>query len=114
MIKIGDREVIETYSLLVPKDETAVLEFTALARNLVLTISFTNDQGARTVQITPSSDTAAIINFLNWDTNIGTALKDPSPLLRNDKDVLSFMAANYRIGDVNHLHIQFLLARNAV
>lgn len=111
MVKIGNREMIASHSLIIPKDETAVIDLEALGNKLALSIKFVEEEESRSVRVTATSKVAADMIFVNWNNSIGMSLKAPVALLDVEGDKVFFMAANYRIEDTNHFHIQFLLVR---
>jgi len=113
-IEIGDLELVEKASLAVPKDESAVISFELGQWSIVIRIKFVITSGkAEDRAIAIKSDSGeAVIEFLNWNNVLGTVTKEPVRLGKtNDGRELRFMAVHELVGDVNCLHIYFLLQK---
>jgi hypothetical protein len=110
-MKIGNREVVHTFSIIVPDKEDAWVDFNVGQWNINLRIYFTEDKG---------KDTGALslevlqdiphLNLINWRNALGTATIKPIELgTTSDGRQLSFMLTHWLIGETNKLDIQFLL-----
>lgn len=109
MVKIGEGDLMECYSLLIPQASTAHIPVDVDGWTFDLAIKFDNTSTDSSVEIAPSDGGATIV-FHKWDNVLGTALKEPVTLATlHDGQKLAFMASNYAIGDTNKLDLQLLL-----
>ncbi|MCB5288032.1 MAG: hypothetical protein LHW64_09535 [Candidatus Cloacimonetes bacterium] len=110
MIKIGNRELVESYSLLIPEDEKAVVQVDISGWKFEMEIAFDNSPKEKQgVNIVPN-EKGAKITFVKWDNGVGTALVKPGLIAKlADGRELVFMASNYSIGGTNKFDIQLLL-----
>ena len=109
MVKIGQADLMEHYSLLIPKGATAHIPVQVNDWHFDLEIEFDNASDEAGVTVSPS-DGGATITFRKWNNSLGTALLEPVALaaLQNGRK-LAFMASNYAIGTTNKLDLQLLL-----
>ena len=109
MVKIGDGDLLEYYTLLIPENSTARIPLDIQGWKFDLAIKFDNTSKERGVDITSTKDGATLV-FRKWDNSLGTALIEPEPLATlKDGQKLAFMASNYAIGGTNKLDLQLLL-----
>lgn len=109
MTKIGNRELVSSYSLLIPAGEVAILSVDIKGWKFDLEIVFDNTKDEQGVNISPSEN-GAKITFVKWDNGIGTALTKPWSIAKLfDGRELVLMACNYLIGGTNKLDLQLLL-----
>ena len=109
MVKIGQADLMEHYSLLIPKGATAHIPVQINDWHFDLEIEFDNASDEAGVTVSPSGG-GATITFRKWNNSLGTALLKPVTLaaLQNGRK-LAFMASNYAIGTTNKLDLQLLL-----
>lgn len=109
MVKIGEADLMEHYSLLIPTGATAHIPVKVNEWAFDLEIAFDNASEKKGIEVTPS-DEGVTITFRKWDSGLGTALKKPVTLaVLQDGRKLAFMASNYAIGTTNRLDLQLLL-----
>ena len=111
-MKIGERDVVHTASLIVPKGENAIVDFRVGQWDISLKIIFVrNDDKAEKGSISLEViDGNPQISLINWNNSLGTATIQPAVLgTANDGRKLSFMLCHWLIGDTNKVDIQFLL-----
>lgn len=109
MVKIGQRDLMEHYSLLIPKGSAAHIPVDVNGWMFDLEIEFDNASEDKGVDVSPSGD-GVRITFRKWDNVLGTALTEPVTLATlGDGRKLAFMASNYAIGTTNKLDLQLLL-----
>ena len=109
MVKIGDGDLLEYYTLLIPEDSTVRIPVDVKGWKFDLDIKFDNTSEERGVDITKTDDGATLV-FRKWDNSLGTALLKPHILATlQDGQKLAFMASNYAIGGTNKLDLQLLL-----
>lgn len=109
MTTIGHRVLLASFpQLLVPRDDEITVDVDAPAWKLKVQIAFDESTREQSIAISPIDEGVRLV-FQNWSNSIGVALKAPAHLARLvDGSALEFMAANYRIGDINVFTIQFL------
>ena len=99
MVTIGDRELLGSYTLLIPRDATARIAVDVNGWKFDLDVKFDNGALEQGVDIVPDNDGATLV-FRKWDSALGTALIKPERLATlRDGQELAFMASNYTIGD---------------
>jgi hypothetical protein len=109
MVKIGQRDLMNYYSLLIPKGSATHIPVEVNGWTFDLEIQFDNASDDKGVDITPSDGGVRIV-FRKWDNVLGTALTEPVTLATlQDGRKLAFMASNYAIGTTNKLDLQLLL-----
>lgn len=110
MVTIGEGELLGSYTLLIPGDETACVPVDVNGWKFALGVKFDNDAAEQGVDIVPDGNGGATLVFRKWDSKLGTALARPFRLakLKNGHE-LAFMASNYTIGATNRLDLQLLL-----
>lgn len=111
MTVVANKEVIATYTLVIPGGETAKVTIDIQGRPSVLEIAFNDDANEQSVTILGVGAYDARLLFHKWDNPLGTALTTPYQLTRDQFGALYMMAVNYRIGQTNHFTIQFLKDR---
>ena len=79
MVKIGEADLMEHYSLLIPTGATAHIPVKVNEWAFDLEIAFDNASEKKGIEVTPS-DEGATITFRKWDSGLGTALKKPVTL----------------------------------
>ena len=109
MVTIGEGELLGTYTLLIPGDETACIPVEVKGWKFDLGVKFDNRASEQGVDVVPDNRGATLV-FRKWDNTLGTALVKPVRLAKlEDGHELAFMASNYAIGDTNRLDLQLLL-----
>ena len=76
MVKIGDGDLLEYYTLLIPEDSTVRIPLDVKGWKFDLDIKFDNTSEERGVDITKTNDGATLV-FRKWDNSLGTALLKP-------------------------------------
>lgn len=110
-IKIGNREVIHSASMIIPSKEVASTSFTVDSWEIRTKFSFIKDQeknskGAIKVEITEGFPH---IKLVNWENSLGTATVEPIQLGETkDGYIISFMLTHWLVGTTNKLDAQFL------
>ena len=109
MVRIGQADLMEHYSLLIPKGATAHIPVKVSGWQFDLEIEFDDASDEAGVTVSPRGG-GATITFRKWNNGLGTALTKPVTLaaLQNGRK-LAFMASNYAIGTTNKLDLQLLL-----
>ena len=114
MNKIGNLEVIDTRTLIVPGKETVWLTLVAKGWPVKLNIVFDPTAVEHGVRIEPQPDHARLV-FAKWINSLGTATRTPVEIgTHSSGQKLYFMATHYLIGDDPSLatvkfDIQFLM-----
>jgi hypothetical protein len=118
MNKIGNLEIIDTRTLIVPGRESVWLTLVAKGWTVKLNILFEPAAAEHGVRIEPQPDHARLV-FAKWTNSLGTATKTPVELgTHSSGQKLYFMATHYVIGDDPILatvkfDIQFLMGSAA-
>ena len=108
-VSIGQAELVEHYSLLIPKGEPVHIAVRLGQLEFGLDIEFDDEQEEASVEVLPVG-TGVKITFLKWDSALGTALGRPVTLADlPDGRKLLMMATNYAIGGTKKLDLQLLL-----
>ena len=112
-MKVGDREVVYSTGIIVPKNEEAQIEFDYSDEIVPVRIRFKQENEA---EETSSSIEAELVDgqlkltFVNWDNPIGTATTEPMELGKfRDGRSLSLMVASWAVGTISKMDIQFLV-----
>lgn len=112
MIRIGDKELVYSSSLIIPEGEEAWLSFKLDDWEINFKIIFVTSPdktGPQEVKLEAIQDTVHL-SLINWNNSLGTAITKPTRIGEtNDGRLLSFMANHWRIGTVHRLDLQFLL-----
>lgn len=110
MTKIGDNELLGSYTFLIPENSTVRIPMNFKGWKFNLDIKYDNESEYEepTVEVVPTVKDAMLV-FYKWNNPLGTATIEPVKFgtLRGQK--LLFMATSYQIGTVNKLDLQFLL-----
>jgi hypothetical protein len=120
-IRIGDRELIYSTTLILNDGETATVEFDIPAADRVLLMSPTVQKFTARIIFRPSSARAQVwsfklsdidtdIEFTGWEVVPGpTSISKPSTIFRrNSMEALSFFASSYLCGPKTHnVTVQF-------
>ena len=108
-VSIGQAELMEHYSLLIPKGEPVHIPIRLGQFTFGVDIEFDDEQEEASVDVIPI-DTGVKITFLKWDSVLGTAFDKPVELADlPDGRKLLLMATNYAIGSTKKLDLQLLL-----
>jgi len=111
-MKIGNRDIIYTTTLLVPKGEEAWIDFNVGAWEIKLNIVFEDSsekKGKPFITIEAEKDYGRII-FKDWTDGLGTASTEPMEIARtNEGRAITFLTALKQIGSVKEVHLQFYL-----
>lgn len=112
-IRLGGRQLMCTYDLLIPAslqcevDLVIGPEYTRNPTTLRLVVAFENGGEGKNVTFKPIGAKSQM-TLHNWNQSLGTALIEPYALAQvNDEGRVEMMMANYQIGDVNKLTLQF-------
>lgn len=114
MNTIGNLEVIENFTFIVPPKESIWVSFSAKGWPVKLNIIFDPFAQEQSVKVEPKKDHACI-TFSKWDNTLGSATRSPVELGSHvNGEKLYFMATHYLIGaDINlattKFDIQFLM-----
>jgi len=114
-MKIGNRKVVYTSSLIIPEGEDAWIFFDVgdwhVKVNLIFNISDEeNENGAISIE---GIDDHAKVTFFNWNNSLGTVTVNPVELGKtNEGKRLTFMASHWLIGRVNKIDVQFLIGED--
>ena len=109
LVSIGQAELIEHYSLLIPKGEPVHIPVRLGQFAFGMDVEFDDEQEEASVNVIPIG-TGVKITFLKWDSALGTALDKPVTLADlPDGRKLLMMATNYAIGRTKKLDLQLLL-----
>ena len=112
-VSIGQAELMEHYSLLIPKGEPVHIPVRLGQFTLGVDIEFDDEQEEASVDVIPIGDYGVKITFIKWHSTLGTALAKPVPIadLPNGRKLL-MMATNYAIGSTKKLDLQLLLQKD--
>ena len=110
-MRVGNRAVLTTISLIVPKGEDAWIEFPIQGWKLRLKLVFANDElspGPR-LQVETEDDHGRIV-FTNWNNVLGTATKTPVQLatLNSGQRVVG-MFWHAQVGEARKLDAELML-----
>ncbi|WAI83180.1 MULTISPECIES: hypothetical protein [Achromobacter] len=113
-VSLGSRNLIDTLELLVPRGEVAHVdielgeEYTAHPNSSFVRfdIVFEESKEPQTVEFRPVGTRVHMI-LKNWNNPLGTALNTPFQLVTTPKGRVELMMANYSIGEMNHMTLQF-------
>lgn len=109
VVTIGEGELLNTYTLLIPRDKRACIPVDVNGWKFELGVKFDNGAAEQGVDVVPDNHGATLV-FRKWDNSLGTALLKPVRLATlDDGHELAFMASNYAIGETNRLDLQLLL-----
>lgn len=114
MITIGNRVLIDNFpQLQIPIGYEAKIDVEVHGWKLKITVQFLETGTEQSISVQPSPDGVRLV-FQNWSNPIGTALKAPAQLaVLATGGVLEFLAANYRIGEMNLFSLQLLHNKEA-
>lgn len=111
-MKIGNKEIVHTTSLIIPKDEEAVIDFKVGNWEIELRLLFkiekeNTKKGIISLEVT---DKIPKLILTNWFNALGMATKMPIEFGTTDNGKkLYIMICHWYIGDVNKIDLQFLL-----
>lgn len=113
LVEIASRTVVDSASLIIPRNETAIIEVVAANRRLRARIIFeripTEEIKGQSINVTPVGNEAHI-TFLGWNNPLGSATTEPFEVAKfGDNQVLYCMVAHHLIGDVDRLDLSFLI-----
>ena len=119
-MKIGDKEIVYTASLVVPEGETVFIEFLIGRWRPQFKIDFKNDPDNKSpsrIDIEGQNHAGGIqsLSFVNWNNPMGTALMKPATIGKTNTGQSVFLiAAHWYIGNETkgHVHkvdVHFLL-----
>ena len=113
MIRIGGKEVVFTANIVVPERDTAELEFNAGLGKVSVLILFSDDGSEKPPKIDIKlTDGVLALNFFNWKSALGAALKTPTSILRlGDGQEIFLLASVWKIGEVYKIDACFLMDR---
>lgn len=112
-IRLGGRELMYAYDVLIPPNAQCEIdlvigpEYTRNPTKLQLVLAFENGGEGQNVTFKPMG-VKSLMTLHNWNQSLGTALIEPYKLAQvNDEGQIEMMMANYMIGSVNKLTLQF-------
>lgn len=112
MIRIGDKELVYSSSLIIPEGEGAGVSFKLGDWEIKFEIEFVSSpdkNGPQEAKLETTKDAVRLI-LINWNNALGTAIPEPTRIGEtNDGRVLSFMVNHWLIGTIRRLDLQFLL-----
>ena len=118
MIKIGKLSLLETHTLLVPKDERVyyTLNIDDSDEPLNIELFFSEDDikdehsgGGKSGLSIEAEEDKAVINFINWNNPFGSSLKKPVSFASSDVgDEVYLLATASLSGSIYVLNVQFL------
>lgn len=111
-MKIGDRDIVHTSSLIIPGGKDAWIEFNIgswlVKVNVIFKDSDEEDKSGSIV--IEAVEDYAKVTFFGWNNSLGSATVKPVNLGKtNEGQQLAFMATHWLVGSVNRLDMQFLL-----
>lgn len=103
-IRIGDAELVRSYSLLIPQDRVARIAVQIRGWSFSLEIKFENAGSEEPrVQYARKRDDAVTLTLLNWNAPLGVALSSPLEIAHlADGSTIYLLASNQAIGATNH------------
>lgn len=109
MIKIGRRLLIANFpQLQIPLGETAKIDLDVYGWKFNLEIEFDDIASEQAIQVRPAADGVRLV-FQKWDNILGVGVKTPVTLAKlATGGALDFLAANYRLGELNVFSLQLL------
>ncbi|NMX70690.1 hypothetical protein HBO15_25355 [Pseudomonas sp. WS 5111] len=112
-VRLEGRELIATYEVIVPnamKCEVDLYigpEYTKNPTTLRMTIAFENKGDGQNVSFIPVGN-RSLMTLQNWNSSMGTVLNSLFSFAKiNDEGTVELMMANYAVGGVNQLTLQF-------
>lgn len=120
MIKIGELTLLQSHTLLVPKEQTVTMELRLDEDDhddpLLLSLCFENDEVDKEKNEKPKSGLKvtgeakdAKITFLNWNKPFGSSLQKPlSFAVSTEGEEIYIMASARSSGTIYELTVQFL------
>nr|WP_281459394.1 hypothetical protein [Pseudomonas sp. P13] len=112
-VRLEGRELIETYDVIIPGAMACEVdlfigpEYTKNPTVLRMTIAFESGGEVQNVTFTPVGN-RSLMTLRNWSNSMATALNSFYTLAKvNDEGEVEMLMANYTIGGVNRLALQF-------
>lgn len=119
MIKIGELLLLQSHSLLIPKEQKATIELKTHEEDKPLYVVVNFDETSSSSEEKPKTgltvngndeDDKAFVTFHNWNHPFGSALKEPVRFALSDDNADIFLMASAKSsGSVYELTIQFLI-----
>ncbi len=108
-VTIGGREIIQSFSLLVPGSEDAWLEFRADDWNIRLRITFEDDPSTTSSRfdLTAKGDHAHL-SVKNWNNSLPSAIEQPVQLGQSGNRRVLFLFSGYAVGTLKRFDLCFL------
>jgi len=108
-IKIGNKPVIQTASLLVPVTEGAWVEFSAGSWQVKINIVFVEDKDDPTQGFNlQGKDDYAVLTIKNWNNSLPMAIEEPCQLGVFDDKKVVFLFSGYAVGSLKKLDLVFM------
>ncbi|WP_395763883.1 DUF6864 domain-containing function [Stutzerimonas balearica] len=111
MIKLGNKEILLSTIVLIPKDEEATIELDPKDGHIIVfRVKFSEDESISNAKINLDGEgQEGIIEFVNWIKPLGHSLLKPIKLAESEEgDVISFLATGSKSSDLYRLTIQFM------
>lgn len=116
-MRVGEREVIHTATLILPTKEDAWVDFMLGSWHVRVNVAFRNDPSEPGKPISPagieleSKDDHAKLTLTNWANPLGTATKQPVEFATTSDGAKVYLMIWHTStgGEVERLDLQFLL-----
>ena len=113
MIRVANREVVHTVSLLLSKDEDAWLNLPILKWEMKLHVVFVDREPEEgkppeeaTITIEAERDHGKL-QFINWNSQLGTATTVPIEVASSEGKSICMMVYHKKTGESRQLELQF-------
>lgn len=115
MVKIGKYDLLSSFNLIIPENETATVDASFDQWSLYINVEFMknidNKNYAKSeIDIRGNGTDSATLIFRDWINPLGTAMTEPGYLgtSRVNRVDLYFMAAHWLVGTTNRLDLQLM------
>jgi hypothetical protein len=114
-VRIANREIIQTNTLLIPQGEEVWIEVPIIGWTLRVQLVFATDQQKGEPRITVEAvEKHARITLLNWTNSLGTASLSPVQIATlSDGRKVFFMVWHAQTGKTSKVVVQFMLGDKA-
>ena len=106
---IGNKEVIQFVSMIVPNNEEANFTIHIYNWELNITVVFLLDNGVQRIETTSTDSNHIKMSFMNFTNSLGSTLKDIGEIGNFNNRKLYYLPITYCVGNMNRIDIQFLL-----
>jgi len=111
MLKIGDKEVVMTQTMVIPDGETAFFDFSINSEPIQISIVFeTNNVPDSERKINWKLEDGILrMTFIGWRNSLGTSLIHPAKIGELNGQPFGFNLMHFLVGTVNLVTFQFYI-----